>query len=77
VVKHEGRTKFARVKLPQSLPRFVPLRAGSAGDAMTFVFLEDVVCANVQALFPGTTVPELSGYLRDVVLEAYLSEPNG
>jgi polyphosphate kinase len=77
VVRHGGRTKFARVKLPQSLPRFVPLPAGSAGDAMTFVFLEDVVCANVQALFPGTTVPELSGYLRDVVLEAYLSEPNG
>jgi polyphosphate kinase len=56
VVKHDGRTKFARIKLPQSLPRFVLLPPDVSGPGTTFVFLEDVVCTNVQALFPGTTV---------------------
>ena len=31
VVKHEGRTKFARVKLPPILPRFLPLPPALAG----------------------------------------------
>jgi polyphosphate kinase len=55
-VKHDGRTKFARVKLPPMVPRFIeiPERLGIA--PTTFAFLEDVVCANVQALFPGTQV---------------------
>jgi polyphosphate kinase len=56
VVKHEGRTKFARVKLPPVLPRFIPLPARLAPAPTTFVFLEDVVTANVESLFPGTTV---------------------
>ena len=56
VVKHDGRTKFARIKLPPSLPRFVPLPADLSAGTTAFVFLEDVVCANVQSLFPGTTV---------------------
>jgi polyphosphate kinase len=57
VVKHDGRTKFARVKLPPVVPRFIelPARLGTPGTT-TFVFLEDVVCANVQSLFPGTQV---------------------
>jgi polyphosphate kinase len=55
-VKHDGRTKFARVKLPPMVPRFIeiPERLGIA--PTTFAFLEDVVCANVQTLFPGTQV---------------------
>jgi polyphosphate kinase len=55
-VKHEGRTKFARIKLPPALPRFIALPARLSGDGVAFAFLEDVVCANVEALFPGTTV---------------------
>ena len=55
VVKHEGRTKFARVKIPPVIPRFIPLPAALAAPT-TFVFLEDVVCANAQHLFPGTQV---------------------
>jgi polyphosphate kinase len=55
VVKHDGRTKFARVKLPPVVPRFIELPSRVA-PATTFVFLEDVVCANVQSLFPGTQV---------------------
>lgn len=57
VVRHDGQTKFARVKIPDRLPRFVPLpplvspRGGS-----TFVFLEDIVKSNVQVLFPGSDI---------------------
>ena len=58
VVKHEGRTKFARVKLPPVVPRFIPLPTRIAPAPTTFVFLEDVVCANVESLFPGTTVKD-------------------
>ncbi len=56
VVKHDGRTKFARVKLPPVLPRFIPLPSRIAPAATTFAFLEDVVRANVESLFPGTAV---------------------
>jgi polyphosphate kinase len=55
-VKHEGRTKFARIKLPPVLPRFIPLPPKLAHGDTVFVFLEDVIGANVQLLFPGTTV---------------------
>ena len=57
VVSHAGRTRFARVKLPDVLPRFIPLPAqlaGSPGD--TFVFLEDVVREQIGMLFPGATL---------------------
>jgi polyphosphate kinase len=55
-VKHDGRTKFARIKLPPVLPRFIQLPPRFSGGDTVFVFLEDVVCANVESLFPGTTV---------------------
>ncbi|MEO6236660.1 MAG: polyphosphate kinase 1 [Vicinamibacterales bacterium] len=56
VVKHEKRTKFARVKLPHVVPRFIQLPSQPGDAATTFAFLEDVVCGNVHALFPGTQV---------------------
>ena len=56
VVKHDGRTKFARVKLSPTVPRFLTLPSELSGGGTVLVFLEDVVCANVQALFPGTAV---------------------
>ena len=56
-VRHGGRTKFARVKVPGMLPRFVPLPDGLAPLGGTaFVFLEDVIRRNIQELFPGTQV---------------------
>ena len=57
VVEQAGRTRFARVKLPAVLPRFVPVPAsvvGRKGD--TFALLEDVVRLNVALLFPGVDV---------------------
>lgn len=44
-------THFARVKVPKSLPRWVPF-----GRAFHFVPLEQVIGANLGALFPGMEV---------------------
>ncbi len=71
VVKHGGRTKFARVKIPDVLPRFVPLPEKLAPKSgQTFVFLEDVIRANLPRLFPGTTVK--GAYLFRVIRDADL-----
>jgi polyphosphate kinase len=57
VVRHNGRTKFARVKVPDMLPRFIPVPAAIAPrGGLTFAFLEDVIEQNIQELFPGTEV---------------------
>jgi polyphosphate kinase len=55
-VKHGGRTKFARVKVPGMLSRFIQLPDHLAGQGVTYVFLEDVIRRNIQELFPGTHV---------------------
>ena len=47
-----GEDHFARVKVPKSLPRWVPV----AGRPMHFVPLEEVIGANLGALFPGMEV---------------------
>jgi polyphosphate kinase len=72
VVRHGNRTKFARVKLPDVLPRFIQLPESlSAGNGQAFVFLEDVIHANMQELFPGTQVKSahLFRVIRDADLE--------
>src|SRR5215813_13999897 len=51
VVKHGNRTKFARVKVPDVLPRFIQIPESLAEpQGQTFVFLEDVIHANMQEL---------------------------
>src|SRR6185436_19186924 len=56
-VRHAGRTKFARVKVPSMLPRFIALPDNlSAQSGVSHVFLEDVIRRNIQQLFPGTQV---------------------
>jgi polyphosphate kinase len=56
-VRHAGRTKFARVKVPSMLPRFVTLPDSlSPQPGVSYVFLEDVIRRNIQQLFPGTQV---------------------
>jgi polyphosphate kinase len=56
-VKHGGRTKFARVKVPGMLPRFIAIPENLAPQPGTsYVFLEDVIRRNISELFPGTHV---------------------
>ena len=54
VVRHGGRVRFARVKLPDLLRRFIRVPQDVSGPGReTFVFLEDVVREHVGLLFPG------------------------
>jgi polyphosphate kinase len=72
VVRHRNRTKFARVKVPDVLPRFVLIPESLAGtEGMTFVFLEDIIRANIHELFPGTQLKgaHLFRVVRDADLE--------
>ncbi len=48
-----GEKRFARIKVPTSLPRLVPLEPGRR-----FVWLEDVIAGNLGTLFPGFDVIE-------------------
>jgi polyphosphate kinase len=62
----EGHISFARVKVPDTLPRLVPIKRSSGGlkkDGTVpknhyFVWLEQVIAANLDPLFPGMKVLE-------------------
>ncbi|HZD37269.1 MAG TPA: RNA degradosome polyphosphate kinase [Actinomycetes bacterium] len=60
------RPLFARVKVPDILPRFVPLADGS-----TFVSLEQIMTAHLDRLFPGMVVVEAHPFrvTRDADIE--------
>lgn len=59
-----GQERFARVKVPSSLPRLVPIKRSSGGvkkDGTVphhhyFVWMEDVIAANIDRLFPGLRI---------------------
>jgi polyphosphate kinase len=53
-----GERRFARVKVPESIPRFVPL-GGADGDATHLLPLEELIAHSVHDLFPGMNVDEL------------------
>ncbi len=60
-----GQERFARVKVPNTLPRLLPINApGDAADGtsgvppVTLVWLEQVIAANLHRLFPGMEVVE-------------------
>jgi polyphosphate kinase len=60
---------FARVKIPPTLPRFVPVDA-EAADERRFVLLEDLIAHHLDVLFPGMHVRE--SYLFRVTRDADL-----
>jgi polyphosphate kinase len=52
-------SRFARIKIPATLPRFVPVTNGTGADRdrpQVFTWLEQVVAANLGRLFAGTDV---------------------
>ncbi|HEX5879285.1 MAG TPA: RNA degradosome polyphosphate kinase [Actinomycetota bacterium] len=61
-----ARDRFARVKVPGILPRFIPL-----GDGNTFVPLEQVIATHLDKLFPGMDVVEAHPFrvTRDADIE--------
>jgi polyphosphate kinase len=63
---------FARVKIPSSLPRLVPVPTSSEeSQAVTFVWLEQLVATHIYQLFPGYDVWETYPFrvLRDADIE--------
>jgi len=69
-----GAERFARVKVPDSLPMLVPLtrprktsKRARARRKESYAWLEDVMAANLEMLFPGMTVLEAHPFrvLRD------------
>src|SRR5262245_61721411 len=71
-VRHGRRTKFARVKVPPLLPRFVPIpRSSDSAPAYTYAFLEDVMRMSLGDLFPGVAGSSAHGFrvIRDTDME--------
>lgn len=61
--------RFARVKIPQTLPRFVPVEPAPEGQRW-YVLLEDLIAQHLSALFPGMEVRD--SYLFRVTRDADL-----
>ena len=63
--------RTARMKIPGVLPRFVPCPAAGPDSRPGFVWLEQVIAANLESLFPGLQVLESHPFrvTRDADLE--------
>lgn len=55
----KGEERFARVKVPDVLPRLVQIPNGDKNNrTFRFVWLEDAIAENLNLLFPGMTIKE-------------------
>jgi polyphosphate kinase len=57
-----GEEHFARVKIPPPLPRLVPVPPAGDGGGHWFTWLEQVIAAHLDSLFPGMEVVESSPF---------------
>ncbi|MBM7829760.1 polyphosphate kinase [Agromyces cerinus] len=53
-----GRQEFARVKVPQMLPRFVRVDPGESIEDARYITLEDLIANHLGDLFPGMEIVE-------------------
>jgi polyphosphate kinase len=66
IIDEEGEERFARLKIPDTLPRLVPIKRssgawrkdGASPSHYAFVWLEQIISENLDALFPGMEVVE-------------------
>jgi polyphosphate kinase len=75
----KGNEKFARLKVPDTLPRLLPIKRSSGGVRKDgtiphqhyFVWLEQVIAANLNSLFPGMEVTAAHPFriVRDADIE--------
>ncbi len=75
----KGNERFARVKVPDTLPRFTPIKASSGSTRKDgtvpyhhyFVWLEQIVAAHIGKLFPGMEVIEAHPFrvIRDADID--------
>ncbi|HEY3739516.1 MAG TPA: polyphosphate kinase 1 [Bryobacteraceae bacterium] len=76
---HEGEEKFARIKVPDSLPQLIPTDAQprhrtkrfNHQHASEFIFIEKLIAANLSRLFPGMDIIEVHPFhvTRDADIE--------
>jgi polyphosphate kinase len=72
----KGKEKFARLKVPDTLPRLIPIKRSSGGERKDgtiphnhyFGWLEQLIAANLDGLFPGMEV--VSAYPFRIVRDA-------
>src|SRR5205807_852995 len=76
LIKDEkGEEHFARVKVPGTLPQIIPVERRTTNKAatkgQTFIWLEDLITANLAALFPGMEIMESHAFhiTRDADIE--------
>jgi polyphosphate kinase len=73
VRKPGGEAGFARVKVPTTLPRLIALEQVGlpSSDGIHLVWLEDVIAANLGALFPGNDILQAFPFrvIRDTDME--------
>jgi len=68
IVDETGTERFARLKVPSTLPQLVPLRKPSKSTkrkpakSIELVWLDQVITANLTDLFPGMTVHEAHAF---------------
>jgi polyphosphate kinase len=75
-----GAEHFARVKVPETLPKLIPVP--NVGDAPTarkqFVWVEQLIMGNLERLFPGMDVVEAHGFHltsdAEVVIQEFESD---
>ncbi len=75
----KGREKFARLKVPGTLPRLIPIKRSSGSTRKDgtipfhhyFVWLEQVIAANIGLLFPGMEIVSVHPFriVRDADVE--------
>jgi len=75
----KGKEKFARLKVPDTLPRLVPIKRSSGGTRKDgtvphhhyFVWLEQMIAANIGLLFPGMEIVSVHPFriIRDADIE--------
>ncbi len=69
----EGNERFARIKVPDKLPQLIPLRRNLRGRTgpLTLVWIEEVIEAHLDALFPGMRILESHPFhvTRDAEME--------
>jgi polyphosphate kinase len=56
----KGDDRFARVKIPDTLPQLIPVdrktKKSATGKDQYFIWLEDLIAANLSSLFPGMDI---------------------
>jgi len=70
VCDHDGDEHFARVKVPDTLPQLIPVKAPTAASPtgasspkiFKFVWLEQLIAGNLGLLFPGMEIVESSPF---------------